>query len=117
MEHELADVGERGGVASGNAVLGDGGEEFAKDEVDVRGGKEIATDGGSDFCANLMRFTELMVGAGVEGAEIGVIVAAKHAAAPAVGEGELAERRFGFERKRVLIIGIGAFCGHGSLGK
>ena len=38
LEKELAEVSEDGGVASGEAVLGDGAEEFAENVVDVNGG-------------------------------------------------------------------------------
>lgn len=69
VEEELANEGENGGVAGGNAILGDGGEEFAENEVDVGGGEEVAADGGGDFRAKLMRFQELLLGTGVEEAE------------------------------------------------
>src|SRR5215470_12750452 len=40
-EHELAEVGESVGGADGNAVLSDGGEDFAEGIVDVGGGQEV----------------------------------------------------------------------------
>jgi len=105
VKEELAEVGEDGGVAARNAILSDGGEKFAEDEVDVSGSKEIAGESTGDFRAELMGFAELLFGAGVEGAERRMI-AAKHAAAASVGELELAQGRVGAG---------GAFCGHGSL--
>lgn len=114
MEHELADVGEEGGVADRKAVLGDRSEELAEDEVDIGGGEEIAANGGSDFRANLMRFEELLLGVCMEGAE-GRVIAAEHAAAAAVGEGELTERGFDLRGDGVGVDGCGAFSGHESL--
>jgi hypothetical protein len=100
VEHDLAEIGEGGG-ALGDAVLGQGGEDFAHDVVDVGGGEEVAGEGGGDFCAKAMRFQELQFGVGVEQPQGRVIFMAKHAAAAAVGEGELAE------------VGVGgAGCGH-----
>ena len=116
MEQELADVGEEGGVASRKAVLCDGGEELAEDEVDIGGGEEVAGEGGRDFRANLMRFEELPLGAGVEGAEPRMVVA-EHAAAAAVGEVELAERGFDFGNEGAGVAGSKAFSGHRSLKK
>jgi hypothetical protein len=114
MEQELADIGEGDGVAGGDAVLGDGGEEFAEDEIDVGGGEEIAGNGGGNLGAKLVRFQELLLRACVKRTERRVIGAAEHAAAAAVGEGELAEMGFGFNCKRVVVVRIGAFSGHGS---
>jgi hypothetical protein len=111
VEEELADVGEQSSVADRNAVLRDGSEELAEDEVDIGGGQEVTGDGGRDFRANLMGFEELLLGASVKRTELGMI-AAEHAATAAVGEGELAERGFDLGREGVWIVGGGAFSGH-----
>jgi hypothetical protein len=50
----------------------------------------------------------LLLVAGVEEAERGVVFVAEHTAAASVGEGELAE---------IGIGGIGAFCSHGHLSR
>jgi hypothetical protein len=93
VKKKLADVREDGGVARRNAVLGDGGEEFAEDMVDVRGSEEIPVVGGGDFCAEAVRFAELEFFAGVEETEGRVIVVTGHAAAAAVNELKLATSR------------------------
>lgn len=116
MEEKLANEGENGGVASWNAVLGDGGKELAENEVDIGGGEKVATDGGSDFRAKSMRFQELLLGTGVEEAERRMI-AAEHAATAAVGEGELAEPRFVLGREGAGVVANVAFSGHESLGE
>jgi hypothetical protein len=102
VEHEGAKVAEGGGVALGNTILGQGGEDFAEDVVDVGGGEEIAGEGGGHFGAKSMGFQELLLGVAVEETEGRVGVVAKHAAAAAVGEGELAESG-----------GVGTRFGHG----
>lgn len=114
VEEELADVGENGGVAGWNAILGDGGEELAEDEVDVGGGEEVAADGGGDFRTKLMRLEELLLGAGVEGTK-GEVIAAKHAATAAVGKGELTEPGFDLGREGVRGIADTTFSGHKGL--
>jgi len=101
VEHDLAEVGQGRSGASGDAVLGQSSEDFAHDVVDVGGGEEIAGVGGSDLCAKVVGFQELLLIASMEGAEGGVIDLAEHAAAAVVGEGVLAE--FGV---------IGARIGH-----
>jgi hypothetical protein len=45
VEEKLANKGESGGVAGRKTVLGDGGEEFSEDMIDVGGGEEF-TGGG-----------------------------------------------------------------------
>jgi len=89
-EHDLAHVGEDGGLAKRDAVLRDGGEEFAEDVVDVGGGEEIAVEGGGDFVAQALGFEELEFLPGMEGAEGRMERAAQHAAAAAVGKWKLA---------------------------
>jgi hypothetical protein len=91
VEQEVADVSEDGGVAGRDAVLGEGGEEFAENEVDVRGGQEVAGERSRELGAESLGFEELLFLAGVEKAEGGVVLIAQHAALAAVGERELAE--------------------------
>ncbi len=115
VEHELADVGEDGGVAGWDAVLGQGGEEFAEDEVDVGGGHEITADGGGDLGTEALGFEELHFVAGVEEAKSGVAVVAEHAATASVGSLELAAVGIGkrslCESFLVVVLG-GCFLWH-----
>src|SRR5713226_4922742 len=105
VEKELAEVSEDGGVANGETVLGDSGEELAEDVVDVDGGEVFAGGRRGDLPAELLRFEELALGEGMEDAESGVALLAQHAALASVGELEFAE---------MGMIGVGAFFGHGS---
>ena len=88
VKEELADISEEGSVADRKAVLRDSSEELAENEVNIGGGEKIAGERGGDFRAELIRFEELLLGAGVEGAKQRMI-AAEHATAAAVSEGEL----------------------------
>src|SRR5213082_3557981 len=94
LEQELGDEGEVGGDARRDAVLRDGFEQFAEDEVDVGGGHEAAGERGGELRAEAIGFEKLTLGAGVENAERGMIRLAQHAAEASVGERELAEGRF-----------------------
>jgi len=94
LEQELGDEGEIPGDARRDAVLRDGFEQFAEDEVDVGGGHEAAGERGGELRAEAIGFEKLTLGAGVENAERGMIRLAQHAAEAAVGERELAESRF-----------------------
>ncbi len=85
-EQGLAEVGEVGGFAEGDTVLGDGDEEFAEDVVDVGGGEEIAVEGRGDFFAEALGLDALEFLAGMEGAEGWMGRAAEHAAAAIVGK-------------------------------
>lgn len=85
VEHELGDVSESGGVARRDAVLSEGGEEFAEDEVDVGGGQELPGDGGSELGAEALGFEELQLFASVEKTKGGMIVVAGQTAAASVG--------------------------------
>jgi hypothetical protein len=49
--------------------LGQGGEHFAHDVVDVGGGQEIACEGGGYFRAQAVGFEELVLGVCVEEAQ------------------------------------------------
>lgn len=91
-EHDLAHVREGSGFARRDAVLRDGGKEFAEDVVDVGGGEEVAVEGGGDFVAEALGLEELKLLAGMEGAENRMVGAAQHAAAAAVGKLKLAGR-------------------------
>ncbi|MGA2484348.1 MAG: hypothetical protein ABSF92_14675 [Candidatus Acidiferrales bacterium] len=87
VQEQLANVGEQGGVARGDASLGDEGEEFSEDVVEVVGGLELAGEGG-EFGANAVGVLKLALLAGVVEAEGGVSLRAGHAALAAVSEGE-----------------------------
>jgi hypothetical protein len=89
-EHNLAEIGEDGGFARRDAVLGNGGEEFAEDVVDVGGGEEIAVERSGNFVAETLGLEELELLPGVEGTEDGMSRGAQHAAEAAVGEVKLA---------------------------
>lgn len=106
LEEKLANKGESGGVAGRKAVLGDGGEEFSEDMIDVGGGEIFTGRRFGKKRAEGFGLEELAFGAGMKDTESGVILAAQHAAFAPVGELELAEMR---------MIGSGAFFGHGSL--
>jgi len=106
VEQEVADVSENGGVAGRDAVLGEGGEEFAEDEVDVGGGQEVAGERSRKLGAESLGHEELLFLACVEKAKGWMVLIAEHATLAAIGERELAEMR---------IIGRRAFSGHGNL--
>ena len=98
LEDELADVSENGGVARRNAVVGEEGEEFSQDVVEIVGGLELAGEG-NELGADAVGFEELLLLAGVEEAEGGVILPADHAAAAAIGAGEQAAGSVGCGRR------------------
>jgi hypothetical protein len=58
--------------------------------MNVSGGREVAGEEG-EFGGEMMGFDELVFLTGMEEAEGGMILGAKHAAEAPVGEGELAE--------------------------
>lgn len=90
LQEELADIGEKGGVAVRDAIQGDGGVELAQYRVDVGGGEVFAGGRSGQELANALGFKELAVFAGVVDA-VGVMVGGTgHAAVAAVREGELA---------------------------
>jgi hypothetical protein len=93
-EQELANESQVGGIAGRDAVLGDGFVKFAEGEVDVRGSHEFACESGGEFGAEAVGFDDLALGASVEDTESWVVLLAEHATGAAVGERELAERRF-----------------------
>jgi len=106
VEEKLAHKGESGSVAGRKTVLGDGGEEFSEDVIDVGGGEIFTGRRFGNEGADGFGLEELALGASMEEAKRGVAVLAQHAAFAAVREMELAEMR---------MIGGGAFFGHGSL--
>jgi len=87
VEEELGDIGEGGGFAAGDAVLGEEVEEFSEDMGEIAGGGEFAGKGG-EFSGNGGGVEELALVAGVEGAEGGMGLVAQHGALAAVGGGE-----------------------------
>lgn len=93
-EEKFADEGKVRGVAGRDAVLGDGFEELAENEIDVRGGHELTGDGRGQLGTEAVRFDNLALGTSVEDAESRVVFLTQHAASAAVGELELAERGF-----------------------
>jgi hypothetical protein len=100
-EQDLAEVGESGGLARGDTVLRDSDEKFAEDVVNVGGGEEIAVERGGNFAAQALRLEELQFLPGVKGTEGGMVRAAQHAAAAAVGKWKLAAR--GDARAGILV--------------
>jgi hypothetical protein len=112
VEEELSDIGEGGGMARGNAVVGERDKEFAEDVVEVVGGAEFAGEG-DELGAHAVGFEELLLPAGVEEAERGVPVPAEHAAGATVGGGELAARGNG--ARRGFLSAVSGFRFHGSL--
>ena len=103
----MANVSEDGGVAGRDTILREGGEEFAEDEVDVRGGQEVAGERSRELGAEAMGFEELLFLASVEEAESGMVLLTQHAALAAIGEMELAEMGIVWRR---------SLSRHGSLG-
>jgi hypothetical protein len=87
VQEQLADVGKQGGVARGDASLGDEGEKLAQDVVEVVGGLEFAGEGG-EFGADEIGVADLTLLAGVVETESGVGLRAGHAALAAISEGE-----------------------------
>ena len=90
LKKELAEIGEGGGIAGGDAAVGQGFEDFGQDVVDVRAVVEVAGKGG-EFLAELVGLEELLFFADVEGAKAGMAFHAKHAATATVGELALTE--------------------------
>jgi len=105
-EQGFAEVGELGGFAEGDAILGHRDEEFAENVVDVGGGEEIAVKRSGNFATEALGLDALEFLAGMEGAEGWMGRATQHAAAAIVGKVELAAR--GDARG-------GIFIRHGSL--
>jgi hypothetical protein len=94
LKQELGDKGEIRGDTRRDAVLGDGLEELAEDEIDVGGGHEAAGERSGELRAETIGFEKLALGASVKNAERRMVRLAQHAAEAAVGERELAEAGF-----------------------
>jgi hypothetical protein len=90
LKKELAEIGEGGGIAGGDAAVGQGFEDFGQDVVDVRAVVQVAGKGG-EFLAELVGFEELLFFADVEGAKARMAFHAEHSATAAVGELTFAE--------------------------
>ena len=113
LHEQLGDISEGRGFASGDTAAGQGGEKFSEGVIDVGGaiefagkGSEVATE--FDFGEGFALF------AGVGVTERIVRGRARHAAAAAVGEGELAEGRIVSQRAfdgHVVLEGIGLGTG------
>ncbi len=83
LEEELAEVAEGGGRLARDAFLGESGEDFAEDVVDVGDGVELARKGGK-LGSELVGFEKLLFFAGVKDAESGMAFLSGHAAGAAV---------------------------------
>jgi len=78
LQQQLRDVRENGGVAGGDAILGEQGEDGAESLVDVGGGVEAPGVRGP-FVAAVFRIADDVLGLGVFVAERGMGVEAEHA--------------------------------------
>jgi hypothetical protein len=102
VEEYPGDTGEDSGVAGRDAVLGEGGEDFAEDVVDVGGGVKVPGERGGKLGAEAAAFEELLLIAGMKETQAGA-ADAQHTAAAAIGKGKAAE---------VGLCGVRTFCGH-----
>jgi hypothetical protein len=85
LKKELAEIGKRVGGLVRDAFFGESGEDFAKYVVYVGDGVELAGQG-SELGGELVGFEKLLLFAGVEDAEGGMVVFAEHATGAAIGE-------------------------------
>ena len=104
VEQELRKIGEKLGVAHGDAIARDETEEIGDGTANFGHGVEFAGDGG-ELVADLFEFGELHFFARVEEAERWVIGVAQHAALAAIGVGIVTEI-LRIERD----AGSGGFC-------
>ena len=93
-EELVGDVGEYGGTAGRDAILGDEQEKAREEIVDVGGGVELAESGGKGV-REIGGHGAILRELGVAGAEASVVFGDGEAAAGAVGEAVLAARRGG----------------------
>jgi hypothetical protein len=107
-EELIGDVGEDGGTARRDAVLGDEQEKAGEEIVDVGGGVELAESGGEGV-GKIGGRGAILRELGVSGAEASVGLRDGEAAAGAVREAVLAARRGGG-------IELGWVIGHFLLG-
>jgi hypothetical protein len=70
-EKKLGEIGEKFGVAPGDAIGGDELEEFANDVIDIGGGGEFTRER-CELPADAIQLEELLLLAGVDNAEGGV---------------------------------------------
>ncbi len=85
-EEEMSNIGEGGGVARRDAVIGDEGQELAEGVVQAAGGL-VFTGERTEFGANAVEINELLLLAGMEEAEGGMGFPAGHAAVATIGSG------------------------------
>ena len=86
LHQEVADIGEGGGALGGNAIGGEGLEEFAEYVIDINLGDEIAGGAGEFFDEIVFAVKGAAVDGGVVEAEAVVIGVSGHGAEFAVGE-------------------------------
>ncbi len=103
VEEQLAEIGEDGGLAAGDAIGGEKGKEPAKGMVDVGGGHEFAGDR-SKLGGDTLGVKDKALAAGVVEAEGGVAVPAGVAALAAVGVGVAASMLA--DGQRLYLAGI-----------
>jgi len=98
LKKKLAQVGEGGGIAGGDAAFGQGFENFGEDVVVVDVGAVVEVTGqGGKLGAEFIGFEKLLFFADVEGAKAGMAFHTEHAATASIGELALTEiaARFG----------------------
>src|SRR5271155_4816428 len=116
LDEGLAEKGEGASGFGFNVALGDGGEEAAQGEGKVASGNIVTGKKKGDVFAGFLASEGLRLLAGVEGADMGMAVAARSAAAAAIDECERTQGRAVLctcDRRAVN----GAVRGHGSLQK
>jgi hypothetical protein len=95
LDKGLAKVGEGRGGFGFDMALGDGDEEASQGGVEVARGNVGTGEEAGDFFAGVFGTQGLGLLASVEEAEVGMALAARHAAAVAVGKSEEAGDRLG----------------------
>lgn len=98
LDEGLAKVGKSCGSFGFDLALGDGGEEASKSEAEVASGYIIARKKKGDVFASFLASESLCFLAGLEGAEMGMAVAARRTAVAAIGERERTQGRGSLER-------------------
>ena len=100
VEEQLAEIGQKSGLARLNAVARGKLEDFAKDVIDRGGGAEVF-DAGEEIVGKVFCF--MLLQARVVGTERFVVSGAEHAAAASGGG-----------RVQAIVVSV-AFAGHGRL--
>jgi len=100
LQEQLAEIGESGGAAGGNAAVGRKDEGVGQGEIEAGAGAKVG-DGAENLAGEglgdgALEGAELHLG--VMGAELRVAVAAEHAAAAFVGGAVVAAGKFGCGR-------------------